>query len=65
MVENCLISKLPEILTPLKVTEMSDEKVRELASESEEVLMERMELENEIDILSQSLKKCTMNRSRL
>ncbi len=44
---------------------MSDEKVRELASESEEVLMERMELENEIDILSQSLKKCTMNRSRL
>ena len=65
VVENCLISELSEILTPAKVTQMSDENVRELASESEEVQIKRRELEDEIDILRQGLENCNMNNSRL
>lgn len=56
--ENCLISELPKILTPKIVIHMDEERVRDLASESEDVQTERHQLQHEIKILSEGLKKC-------
>ena len=62
-VENCLISDLPTILTPSAVARMDQERLIELASESEDVQAERLELQHQADILREGLKKC--QRSRL
>lgn len=62
-VENCLISDLPTILTPSMVIRMDQERLFELASESEEVQAARRELQREANILREGLEKC--QRSRL
>ena len=62
-VENCLISDLPNILTPSTVVRMGQDQLIQLASESESVQAERLELQREANILREGLKKC--QRSRL
>lgn len=62
-VENCLISDLSTIFTPLTVVRMDQERLIELASESDFVQAERLELQHEANILRGGLEKC--QRSRL
>jgi hypothetical protein len=57
-VENCLISDIPEILTPKKVDQMNEDKLRELASESQEVRLDREILINQSNILKKGLRTC-------
>ncbi|KAK3946031.1 P-loop containing nucleoside triphosphate hydrolase protein [Diplogelasinospora grovesii] len=61
-VENCLISDLPTILTPSMVIRMDEERLKELASESEDVQIERHALQYEVKILREGLKKCQKSR---
>ncbi len=61
-VENCLISDLPTILTPSTVIRMSEERLKELASESEDVQAERKVLQYEVSILRAGLRKCQQFR---
>ncbi|KAI8953005.1 P-loop containing nucleoside triphosphate hydrolase protein [Xylaria longipes] len=61
-VENCLISDLHNILTPRTVFRMSEERLKELASESEEVLSKRQALQDEIDMLRSGLRICQRSR---
>lgn len=61
-VENCLISDLPTILTPSMVIRMSEDELKHLVSESEEVQAERLRLQHEVKILGEGLKKCQKSR---
>ncbi|RYC63859.1 hypothetical protein CHU98_g2351 [Xylaria longipes] len=61
-VENYLISDLHNILTPRTVFRMSEERLKELASESEEVLSKRQALQDEIDMLRSGLRICQRSR---
>ncbi|KAJ3579793.1 hypothetical protein NPX13_g774 [Xylaria arbuscula] len=61
--ENCLVSDLNTILTPSLFGRMSEDRLRELASESEEVRAQRAVLQHEIDILMEGLKKCRQSRT--
>lgn len=63
-VENCLICDIPTILTPAKVDQMSENRLRELAAESNEVLSERKTLQAQVDILRDGLQKCERHRPR-
>ncbi|KAF7532065.1 hypothetical protein G7054_g8298 [Neopestalotiopsis clavispora] len=56
--ENCLISELPTILTPSMVIYMDEERLKELASESDAIQTERNQLQHEIKILREGLQKC-------
>ena len=62
VVENCLVCELSNILTPMMVMRMGEDRLKELASESEHVLEERETLRHEIDILRKGLKKCQKSR---
>ncbi|KAK0763569.1 hypothetical protein N5P37_002946 [Trichoderma harzianum] len=64
VVENCLISKLPDILNARIVTQMSDEIVKRLAEESDEVKRERSQLADEIEKLKTALQSCQRSRPR-
>ncbi|KAL7803963.1 hypothetical protein V8C43DRAFT_266461 [Trichoderma afarasin] len=64
VVENCLISKLPDILSARVVTQMSDDIVKRLAEESDEVKRERSQLADEIEKLKTGLQSCQRSRPR-
>ncbi|KAL7916618.1 hypothetical protein GGI35DRAFT_473886 [Trichoderma velutinum] len=64
VVENCLISKLPDILSARVVTQMSDEILKKLAEESDEVKAERSQLADEIEKLKTGLQSCQRSRPR-
>ncbi|TPX11618.1 uncharacterized protein E0L32_007597 [Thyridium curvatum] len=57
-VESCLIFNIPDILTFQKVNAMSEDQLRQLAAESEEVLAEREMLQQQAGLLRQALQKC-------
>ncbi|KAI1757990.1 P-loop containing nucleoside triphosphate hydrolase protein [Xylaria castorea] len=61
-VENCLISDLHTILTPQMVFRMSEERLKELASESEAVQSKRQALQHEVNMLRSGLRKCQQSR---
>ena len=63
-IENCLISKIPELLTPQTVVAMSDSKLFELASESEDVASEREECEQQLKALRAGLDDCRKHMPR-
>ncbi|KAK0743447.1 hypothetical protein B0T18DRAFT_392225 [Schizothecium vesticola] len=73
--ENCLISDIPNILSPDKVYGMSDETVEALAAESKQIQRERDELQSQLEKLRKGLAACRgygpnqpsahVNRSRL
>ncbi|KAK4246304.1 P-loop containing nucleoside triphosphate hydrolase protein [Corynascus novoguineensis] len=62
--ESCLIRDIPTILTPMKVDAMSANTLEELASESEEVQIQRRRLEDEVKILREGLRKCQRHERR-
>ncbi|KAK3363194.1 P-loop containing nucleoside triphosphate hydrolase protein [Lasiosphaeria hispida] len=62
--ENCLISEMPEILTPDKVQDMSDETVISLASESKQIKREREELLDQLAKLQAGFAACQEYRPR-
>lgn len=64
VIENCLLTDLPKILTPRKVDRMSEDTLKELALESEEVRTEREILQKETKLLRDGLRKCQRNRPR-
>ena len=57
-VESCLLRDIPEILSPSMVPGMSDERLTELASESDEIVALRAYLETDICKLTEGLKTC-------
>ena len=63
-VENCLISEMPEMLTPDKVQDMSNETVISLASESKQIKREREELLGQLAKLQAGFAACQAYRPR-
>ncbi|KXX76061.1 Interferon-induced GTP-binding protein Mx [Madurella mycetomatis] len=63
-VESCLVCDIPTILTPRKVNAMSTDRMKELASESEEIQNQRLYLQNEVKILTEALRKCQRHKPR-
>ncbi|KAF6790004.1 dynamin family protein, partial [Colletotrichum musicola] len=63
--ESCLIQELPGILTPKAVSGMDDERLAELAAESEETRARRTQLQTDIKLLKQGLDQCRRYRPRV
>ncbi|KAK1755551.1 interferon-induced GTP-binding protein Mx [Echria macrotheca] len=56
--ENCLISEIPDIFTPEKLYELSDDSIVSLASESTQTTKEREEIQTLLRNLEKSLAVC-------
>ncbi|KAI8630598.1 hypothetical protein F5Y19DRAFT_51675 [Xylariaceae sp. FL1651] len=63
-IENCLIKDLPTILTTGMVSQMEDDELERLAAESEEIQVERAELQSEYDALKKGLDHCKSYKGR-
>lgn len=63
-IENCLICDIPDILTPLQVDRMTEERLQELAAESDDTTSRRATLQEEVGILRQGLTQCRRYRPR-
>ncbi|EWZ81433.1 hypothetical protein NW765_012765 [Fusarium oxysporum] len=63
-IESCLVCELPNILTPSMVYGMSNERLQELVSESEETICRRKALEEEIEVLRKGLAVCRRYQPR-
>lgn len=63
-IESCLVSSIPDILTPIQVDRMSTERLRELAAEPIETTSRRKSLQAEVEILRQGLAQCRRYRPR-
>ncbi|ORY67753.1 P-loop containing nucleoside triphosphate hydrolase protein [Pseudomassariella vexata] len=63
-VENCLVCNISDILTATKVHRMSDEELRQLASESDDVQSRRQSLRKEVERLKDALRRCQPYRPR-
>lgn len=63
-IESCLVSDIPDILTPSKVSAMSDEKLEELAAENADIQDRRRHLTVDIKILGNALSLCQKYRPR-
>ncbi|PNP43685.1 hypothetical protein TGAMA5MH_04657 [Trichoderma gamsii] len=64
VIENCLVSNLPDIFSTKIVTQMSDDKLRQVAEELPKMREERIELEDEIEKLRVGLQECQRSRPR-
>jgi hypothetical protein len=62
--ENCLISDIPNILSPEKVYDMADDKVTALAAESKHIRREREELQLQLGKLRMGLAACREYKPR-
>ncbi|EFQ25703.1 dynamin family protein [Colletotrichum graminicola] len=65
VVESCLIRELPSIFTPKDVNLMSDERLAELAAESEEVSQRREQLQHHVALLRKGLEQCRRYKPRV
>lgn len=63
-IESCLVCGIPDILTPAQVDGMSEDRLKELATESEDMTARREILEEEIGILREGLAQCRAKRPR-
>ncbi|KAI1111779.1 P-loop containing nucleoside triphosphate hydrolase protein [Nemania sp. NC0429] len=63
-IENCLIKELPSILTTSAVSQMGDDVLEKLAAESDDIQVERLEVEAERETLREGLDLCKSYRSR-
>ncbi|EAQ83169.1 hypothetical protein CHGG_10987 [Chaetomium globosum CBS 148.51] len=61
-IEFCLIRDLPTIFTPTKVDGMDTARLQYLASETEDLQRQRQELQQEVTILREGLRKCQRHR---
>lgn len=64
VIENCLVSNLPDIFSTKIVTQMSDDMLRQVAEESPKVRIERRQLEDETEKLRIGLQECQRSRPR-
>ncbi|KAL7783592.1 hypothetical protein V8C37DRAFT_414705 [Trichoderma ceciliae] len=64
VIENCLVSNLPNIFSTKVVTKMNDEILKRLAEESDEAKLERSQLNDEIEKLKLGLQNCQRSRPR-
>lgn len=64
VVESCLVHHIPDILTTGKVDRMTVDELKELASESEDIQVRRSDLEAEVKILEEGLRKCQRHKPR-
>ncbi len=62
--ESCLIRHIPAIMTTRKVDGLSVDELEALAAESEEVRKHRLDIQHEIEILEEGLKKCKRHKPR-
>ncbi|KAL2128455.1 hypothetical protein VTI74DRAFT_9168 [Chaetomium olivicolor] len=62
--ENCLISDIPNILSPEKVYDMTDDKAATLAAESKQIRREREELQIQLEKLRMGLAACREYKPR-
>jgi Dynamin family/Dynamin central region/Dynamin GTPase effector domain len=63
-VENCLLKRLTDLLTPLQVLDLDDNQVEELAEESDETVATRTMLERRLEVLQQALTICNAYKLR-
>jgi hypothetical protein len=63
-VESCLVRDIPDVLTPRKVGEMNSDRLKQLASESEELQERRQTLQEQVDILRDALRVCNKLKPR-
>ncbi|CEJ93631.1 hypothetical protein VHEMI09208 [[Torrubiella] hemipterigena] len=63
-VERCLVYDLPNLFSPLKVGQLTDEKIMELAAESQDAQAQRAQLTQEVATLRKGLEKCRRWRPR-
>ncbi|KAI0520771.1 hypothetical protein F5B22DRAFT_644515 [Xylaria bambusicola] len=61
--ENCLISDLHSILIPSLFVRMDEDRLKELASESEDIRVQKATLQHKISILREGLLKCRHSRT--
>ncbi|KAM0446053.1 hypothetical protein ACHAO4_009498 [Trichoderma viride] len=64
VIENCLVSNLPDIFSTKIVTQMSDDMLRQVAEESPKMRIERRQLEDETEKLRVGLQECQRSRPR-
>lgn len=64
-VENCLVCDISSIMTPLGVSQMTEETLRALASESDEILSKREVLGEQTRLLREGLQICQQHRRRV
>ena len=64
-IESCLVSSIPEILTPTRVDGMSDTELEDLAAERIETTSRRQVLDAEIKILKNGLATCRKHKPRI
>jgi hypothetical protein len=62
--ENCLICDISSILTLGIVDRMSQDSLKKLAAESEDVQLERTTLQDQVEVLRDGLNKCQSHRPR-
>lgn len=62
--ENCLISDIPNILSPEVVCNLTDDELRRLAADSKQIQSEREELQVQIGKLQWGLGACRQHRPR-
>uniref|UniRef100_A0A8H7NGW8 GED domain-containing protein n=1 Tax=Bionectria ochroleuca TaxID=29856 RepID=A0A8H7NGW8_BIOOC len=63
-VENCFVTDIPGIFTPMMVAKMTDEQLKELAQESEDVRDERESLNLDVGTLRDALNVCKKHKPR-
>ncbi|RGP81450.1 hypothetical protein FLONG3_595 [Fusarium longipes] len=63
-VQGCLIRGLPGLLTPQKISSLSDERVEEIAAEPSDRQLQRESLQDEIKLLEQGLGRCKRYKPR-
>ena len=63
-VENCLVKDLPTILTTSTISQMDDIELKRLAAESDEIQVERAELQAEYEALKKGHDLCKSYRAR-
>ncbi|KAK8015118.1 hypothetical protein PG990_008414 [Apiospora arundinis] len=63
-IENCLVQDIPSIFTTEMVSQMDDAELDRLASESEDIRDERVQLQKEHDALKEGLKHCNRYQER-
>jgi hypothetical protein len=63
-IESCLVHDLTTILTPTKVDGMDSERLQYLVSETEDLQRQRQDLQQEVTILREGLRKCQRHRPR-
>ncbi|KAK1252194.1 hypothetical protein MKX08_003381 [Trichoderma sp. CBMAI-0020] len=64
VIENCLVSNLPDIFSTKIVTQMSDDMLRQVAEEAPKLRQERIKLEDEVEKLRLGLQECQRSRPR-